>query len=95
MTLALSLAASAACSGRKAVVVGLDLRRPRLRSEADLTKCRHRRVPDRQRPLEEVLYARRSRQPRHPSGQLVTAQSRRPDTFAKNGLSDRRVADVL
>jgi capsular exopolysaccharide synthesis family protein len=35
-TLALSLAASAACSGRRAVVVGLDLRRPRLRSEADL-----------------------------------------------------------
>lgn len=36
-SLALSLGASAACSGRKALVVDLDLRRPRLRSETDLT----------------------------------------------------------
>jgi len=35
-TLALSLGASAACSGRKAVAVDLDLRRPRLHSETDL-----------------------------------------------------------
>lgn len=35
-TLALSLATSAACSGRRAVVVDLDLRRPRLHEETDL-----------------------------------------------------------
>lgn len=35
-TLALSLAASAACAGRMAVVIDLDLRRPRLHGEADL-----------------------------------------------------------
>jgi capsular exopolysaccharide synthesis family protein len=36
-SLALSLGASAACSGRKTVVVDLDLRRPRVRSETGLT----------------------------------------------------------
>jgi capsular exopolysaccharide synthesis family protein len=36
-TLVLSLGASAACSGRKAVVVDLDLRRPRLHRETALT----------------------------------------------------------
>ena len=57
-TLALSLAASAACSGRKAVVVGLDLRRPRLRSEADLTpSVGIVEYLTGERPLEEVLYA--------------------------------------
>ena len=35
-TLALSLAASSACSGRRAVVVDLDLRRPRQHQETDL-----------------------------------------------------------
>lgn len=35
-TLALSLAASAACSGREAIVVDLDLRRPRQHQETDL-----------------------------------------------------------
>jgi capsular exopolysaccharide synthesis family protein len=35
-TLALSLAASSACSGRKAIIVDLDLRRPRQHQEMDL-----------------------------------------------------------
>ena len=57
-TLALSLAASAACSGRRAVVVGLDLRRPRLRSEADLTPSAGIvEYLSGERMLEEVLYA--------------------------------------
>ena len=36
-TLALSLGASAACSGRKAIVVDLDLRRPRLHRDTELS----------------------------------------------------------
>ncbi|HEX6112878.1 MAG TPA: Wzz/FepE/Etk N-terminal domain-containing protein [Geminicoccaceae bacterium] len=56
-TLALSLAASAACSGRRAVVVGLDLRRPRLRSEADLTPSAGIvEYLSGERMLEDVLY---------------------------------------
>lgn len=38
-TLALSLAASAACSGREAIVVDLDLRRPRQHQETNLGKA--------------------------------------------------------
>jgi succinoglycan biosynthesis transport protein ExoP len=57
-TLALSLAASAACSDRKAVVVGLDLRRPRLRSEADLTPSAGIvEYLSGEKMLEDVLYA--------------------------------------
>jgi succinoglycan biosynthesis transport protein ExoP len=57
-TLALSLAASAACSDRKAVVVGLDLRRPRLRSEADLTPSAGVvEYLSGEKMLEDVLYA--------------------------------------
>jgi polysaccharide biosynthesis transport protein len=56
-TLALSLAASAACSGRRAVVVGLDLRRPRLRSEADLMPSAGIvEYLSGERMLEDVLY---------------------------------------
>jgi polysaccharide biosynthesis transport protein len=56
-TLALSLATSAACSGRRAVVVGLDLRRPRLRSEADLTPSAGIvEYLTGERALEDVLY---------------------------------------
>jgi capsular exopolysaccharide synthesis family protein len=57
-TLSLSLAASAACSGRKTVVVGLDLRRPRLRSEAELAASMGVvEFLTGERTLDEVIYA--------------------------------------